>query len=271
MSQGRWRPPRQNTRSPWSLWWGRYSRMSVAVNQNAPTAGRDGRRYLQGWCRCAADTAATRRPGRSRSGRLPAACGPPPRGELRWTCRRRPRTQPCHWNRETLVLAFPSPSQSVQWTAEGGLTHRSQPGLSSGGDPWPGSPVPSLHKATSESDSTCHTLQHLRFSNTDQSRESWFQPARTGGPPASGRSVCLSSCLRMDWRTPGVCAAVADLSRHTWIMKHLTGFNTVTSISFLLQLSLKADDWQHIAKIALGALLHSLLEKSLQHCKMATI
>lgn len=109
---------------------------------NTRTVDRNRRRYQREWCQCAAGRPAKRRPGRSHSGRLPAACGPPLRGALRWTCRHRPHTRRCRWkNRTRIRFTFSAKSTCA---GDRGLTRQSQPGLSSGGDLWPGLPVLSL-------------------------------------------------------------------------------------------------------------------------------
>lgn len=71
-------------------------------------------------------------------------------------------------------LVFSSPSPPALQTAPRGLTRQSRPGLSSGGDLWPGWPVQSLHKPTSGPSFRFNLsdFQHLSFSNTHQSRES---------------------------------------------------------------------------------------------------
>lgn len=76
------------------------------------------------------------------------------------------------------------------------LTHQNQSGLSSGGGLWPGLPAQSLNNRCEEHLQAVWRSIFTLLSVTYLSRESWYQPAQTEGPPAKRKSSVLSSCLQ---------------------------------------------------------------------------
>lgn len=76
------------------------------------------------------------------------------------------------------------------------LTHQNQSGLSSGGGLWPGLPAQSLNNRCEEHLQAVWRSIFTLLIATYLSRESWYQPAQTEGPPANCKSSFLSSCLQ---------------------------------------------------------------------------